>query len=163
MTKYQLKQATKQVKNGLDSNKKKRKNTQGHQKRKAKVPKEVMEIEKHISKVEALAVWVKINGTSLSEELRHILLHPLGWLTDEHIDAGQFLIKELGTGVRGLRSITSVTHYDLVGPEIKKHPAGIIKCHNVGHHWVTSSLIVCGCKVILLFYSCCCSAGSCSH
>ena len=31
-----------------------------------------------------------------------------------------------------------MTHHDLVSPDTENHPAGIIQCHNIGHHWVTS-------------------------
>ena len=65
------------------SNKNKRKNTRDHQEKRGKLPKEVIDVEKHLSKFQDLEVWVKINGSSLGEELRHVLLHPLGWLTDD--------------------------------------------------------------------------------
>ena len=47
-------------------------------------------------------VWVNIDGMKLTHELKAFLEFRFGWLSDEHIDAAQNLIKKLGTGVGGL-------------------------------------------------------------
>lgn len=47
-------------------------------------------------------IWANIDGVKLTHELKAVLEHPFGWLSDEHIDAAQNLIKKLGTGVGGL-------------------------------------------------------------
>ena len=82
-------------------------------------------------------VWVMINGIKLTYELRDILLSRFGWLTDDHIDAFQQLIKQLNTGVGGLNCIAGTTHCSRF-----VLPHGLnqtIQCHNIGLHWVTSS------------------------
>ena len=55
-------------------------------------------------------LWVMIGAIKLTYHLREILLNPFAWLTDDHIDAAQHLIKELGTGVGGLNCIATMTH-----------------------------------------------------
>ena len=84
-------------------------------------------------------IWVDIGGIKLTTELHEILIHPLGWLSDEHIDAGQYLIKEMGTGVGGLNCATAMSHYR----KVTVHPTQnqTIQCHNIGSHWVTSTTI----------------------
>ena len=54
--------------------------------------------------------WVNIHGINLTFGLKDILLSKHGWLTDEHIDAAQYLIRELGTGVGGLICVPAMTY-----------------------------------------------------
>ena len=84
-------------------------------------------------------IWVMINGVKLTYELRDILLCTFAWLTDEHIDAGQHLIKELGTGVSGLNCIAATTHCSRFA--VRQDVDQTIQCHNIGAHWVTSTSI----------------------
>ena len=60
-------------------------------------------------------------------------------MTDEHVDAAQNLIKELGTGVSGLNCIAATTHCSRFAVPQDVHQT--IQCHNIGAHWVTSSSI----------------------
>ena len=59
-------------------------------------------------------VWVVIGTIKLTYNLKDILLTQMdirfAWLSDDHIDAVQHLIKELGTGVGGLNCIATMTH-----------------------------------------------------
>ena len=84
-------------------------------------------------------VWVMISGVKLTYELRDILLNQLGWLTDEHIDAAQHLIKELNPRVGGLNCIAATTHCSRFA--LRHDPHHTIQCHNTGAHWLTSSSI----------------------
>ena len=83
-------------------------------------------------------VWMIINGIKLSYELRYILLAGFAWLTDDHIDAAQHLIKELNPRVGGLNCIAA-THHSRFAPARDANHA--IQCHNIGLHWVTLSSI----------------------
>jgi hypothetical protein len=84
-------------------------------------------------------VWVMINGIKLTYHLRNILLNKNGWLTDDHMDAAQSLIQDLGTGVGGLNNISIMAHCSRFVVPHEQHQT--IQCHNIGHHWVTSSSI----------------------
>ena len=84
-------------------------------------------------------VWMIISGIKLSYELRDILLAGFAWLTDDHIDAAQHLIKELNPRVGGLNYIAATTHRSRFAPAHDANHA--IQCHNIGLHWVTSSSI----------------------
>ena len=46
--------------------------------------------------------WVIINGLKLTNRMKNVLLTKFEWLSDDHIDGAQYLIKQLGTGVSGL-------------------------------------------------------------
>ena len=84
-------------------------------------------------------LWVMIGAIKLTYHLRKILLNPFAWLTDDHIDAAQHLIKELGTGVGGLNCIATMTHCTRFAVPHEQNQT--IQCHNIGAHWVTSSSI----------------------
>ena len=84
-------------------------------------------------------IWITIDGVKLTYELRDILQCTFSWLTDEHIDAAQHLIKELGTGVSGLNCIAATTHCSRFAVRQDVHQT--IQCHNIGAHWVTSTSI----------------------
>ena len=84
-------------------------------------------------------VWVEIGAIKLTYALREILGTPFAWLTDDHIDAAQHLIKELGIGVGGLNCIATMTHCTRFA--VPHENDQTIQCHNIGHHWVTSSSI----------------------
>ena len=84
-------------------------------------------------------IWVMIGAIKLTYHLREILLNPFAWLTDDHIDAAQHLIKELGTGVGGLNCIATMTHCTRFAVPHEQNQT--IQCHNIGAHWVTSSSI----------------------
>ncbi len=84
-------------------------------------------------------VWVRIGAIKLTYHLKDILLNPFAWLTDDHIDAAQHLIKELGTGVGGLNCIATMTHCTRFAVPHEQNQT--IQCHNIGAHWVTSSSI----------------------
>ena len=75
---------------------------------------------------------LNVNGIKLSEDVHQILLDPQGWLTDEHIDAGQDLFRMMGTGVRGLNSVVAMTHFSKLTVATKSYQA--IQCQNVGNH-----------------------------
>ena len=75
-------------------------------------------------------VWVMINGVKLTYELRDILLCTFAWLTDEHIDAGQHLIKELGTGISDLNCIAATTHCSRSA--VRQDVVQTVQCHNIG-------------------------------
>jgi hypothetical protein len=75
-------------------------------------------------------IWVMINSVKLTYELRDILLCTFAWLTDEHIDAAQHLIKELGTGVSGLNCIATTTHCSRFA--VRQDVVQTIQCHNIG-------------------------------
>ena len=84
------------------------------------------------------AYWVNIHGINLTFRLKDILLSKHGWLTDEHIDAAQYLMRELGTGVGGLICVPAMT-YSCSRFAVVQDPNQVIQCHNIGGHWVTSS------------------------
>lgn len=78
-------------------------------------------------------IWIMINGVKLTYALRAILLNRFGWLTDDHIDAAQHLIKELNTGVGGLNCIAATTHCSRFS--LPHDPHQTIQCHNIVLHW----------------------------
>ena len=83
--------------------------------------------------------WLNVDNIKLSEDVHQILLDPQGWLTDEHIDAGQDLLRMMGTGVRGLNSVVGMTHFSKITVATESYQA--IQCHNVGNHWLVSTSI----------------------
>eukprot|EP00794_Sanderia_malayensis_P008388 gene8388-9286_t len=84
-------------------------------------------------------IWLEIGALNLTESLRDTLIHPLGWLTDQLLDAAQHLIRVKGLGIAGPYNITAMTHHRNIMIEQAREQA--IQCHNIGHHWVTSSTI----------------------
>ena len=84
-------------------------------------------------------VWVEIGAIKLTYALREILGTPFAWLTDDHIHAAQHIIRELGIGVGGLNCIATMTHCTRFAVPHENDQA--IQCHNIRHHWVTSSSI----------------------
>lgn len=80
-----------------------------------------------------------ISGMKLTYELRDILLCKFGWLTDEHIDAAQHLIREQNPGVGGLNCIAATTHCSRFA--LPHDPHHTIQCQNRGAHWLTSTSI----------------------
>ena len=88
-------------------------------------------------------VWVMIGTIKLTHHLKDILLTQMdirfAWLSDDHIDAVQHLIKEHGTGVGGLNCIATMTHCTRFALPHGENQT--IQCHNIGGHWVTSSSI----------------------
>ena len=74
-------------------------------------------------------IWIMINGVKLTYALRAILITRFGWLTDDHIDAAQHLIKELNTGVGGLNCIAATTHCSRFA--LPHDPHQTIQCHNI--------------------------------
>ena len=85
------------------------------------------------------SLWVEINGIKLSRKLQDTLFDSNGWLFDEHIDAGQDLLKSLGNGIAGLNNTIAMAHCKLINVARENHQA--IQCHNTGNHWVVSSSI----------------------
>ena len=81
--------------------------------------------------------WITVQGIRITLRLKEILLNKCGWLTDEHIDAAQHLIKDLKTGVGGLNSTVIMTHRSRFALAHEQNMT--IQCHNIGGHWVTSS------------------------
>ena len=79
-----------------------------------------------------------INGIKLSYELRDILLAGFAWLTNDHIDAAQHLIKELNPRVGCVNYIAATHHSRFATAHDANHA---IQCHNIGLHWVTSNSI----------------------
>jgi hypothetical protein len=84
-------------------------------------------------------IWLMIGAVKLTYQLKDIFLNPFAWLTDNHIDAAQQLIKELETGVGGLNCIATMTHCTRFAVPHEQNQT--IQCHNIGAHWVTSSSI----------------------
>lgn len=64
-----------------------------------------------------------------------------GWLTDEHVDAAQWLLKSENTGVGGLNDVVAMTHFKKTWVNIAKANGRTIQCHNIGGHWVTSTSV----------------------
>lgn len=83
--------------------------------------------------------WVKINGIGLTYRQKEILASNCGWLTDDHVDAAQHLIKNMETNVGGLNSIVTMTYSSRFALPHEQNQT--IQCHNTGLHWVTSSSI----------------------
>ena len=54
--------------------------------------------------------WLTVQGINLTEELREILMNEKEWLSDEHVDAAQRLLKSENPGVGGLNDIVVMTH-----------------------------------------------------
>ena len=48
----------------------------------------------------------------LTAKLERVLLNPSGWLTDEHVDAAERLLKSERDGIGGLNDIVAMTHFD---------------------------------------------------
>ena len=84
--------------------------------------------------------WVDIQGIKLSYAQKDVLLNLNGWLSDDHIDAAQKLIGDLGTGVGGLNTVVAVTYSNKL-INIPENITQAIQCHNIGHHWVVSTSI----------------------
>ena len=84
-------------------------------------------------------VWIMISGVKLTYELRDVLMSKFGWLTDDHIDAAQHLIKEQNPQVGGLNCIAATTHCSRFALPHDPHHA--IQYHNRGSHWLTSTSI----------------------
>ena len=95
--------------------------------------------------IEPTVYWVKIGSIQLTFQLRGILLSPAGWLCDEHIDASQHFMKELGTGIACLHSTIAIRHWKLMPLTAEGFQS--VQCHNIGNHWVTSTTI-CGQVVV---------------
>ena len=92
---------------------------------------------KQRTRVDPTRDWVTIRNIKLTHRLKDILQDKSGWLTDEHIDAAQYLVGELNPGVGGLNSVITMTHRSQFAlPHDQNHT---IQCHNIGGHWVTSS------------------------
>ena len=83
--------------------------------------------------------WVIINGLKLTNRMKNVLLTKFEWLSDDHIDAAQYLIKQLGTGVSSLNCIAATTHCSRFAVPHDFHQT--IQCHNIGSHWVVSSSV----------------------
>ena len=84
-------------------------------------------------------VWVEIGAIKLTYALREILVTPFAWLSDDHIDVAQHLIKELGISVGGLKCISTITHCTRFA--VPHENDQNIQCHNIVYHLVTSSSI----------------------
>ena len=109
-------------------------------KAKRKSVSEVYSIPNEDIPIEATSYWAKIGNIPLTFELKEILLHPLGWLSDEHINAAQNLLKELGTGIGGLHNTIAIRHWKLMPLTAERFQS--VQCHNIGNHWVTSTTIL---------------------
>jgi hypothetical protein len=55
-------------------------------------------------------IWIMINRVKLTYEFRAVLLTRFGWLTNDHFDTAQYLIKELDTVFGGLNCYAATTH-----------------------------------------------------
>lgn len=65
--------------------------------------------------------WLTVQGINLTEELREILMNEKEWLSDEHVDAAQRLLKSENPGVGGLNDIVVMTH-------LKKNKSQLCNC-----------------------------------
>ena len=64
-----------------------------------------------------------------------VLLNLNVWLSDDHIDAAQKLLGDLGAGVGGLNTVLAVTYSNKL-INVPENITQAIQCHNIGHHWV---------------------------
>jgi hypothetical protein len=85
--------------------------------------------------------WLTVEGIKLTEKLEKILLNPNGWLTDEHVDAAERLLKSAGAGVGGLNDIVVMSHFKKTKVDLANTDRQTIQCHNIGSHWVVSTSI----------------------
>eukprot|EP00112_Aurelia_sp_Birch-Aquarium-sp1_P023961 Seg7346.1 transcript_id=Seg7346.1/GoldUCD/mRNA.D3Y31 product="hypothetical protein" protein_id=Seg7346.1/GoldUCD/D3Y31 len=83
--------------------------------------------------------WVTIGNTEMTTESKDVLLHPMGWLNDDHINAAQHILKEMGTGISGLQNVIRTTHWNLFDATPETFQS--VQCHNIGNHWVVSTTV----------------------
>ena len=83
--------------------------------------------------------WVTIGNIEMTTESKDVLLHPMGWLNDDHINAAQHILKEMGTGIHGLQDVIRTTHWNLFNATPEKFQS--VQCHNIGNHWVVSTTV----------------------
>ena len=63
----------------------------------------------------------------------------MGWLNDDHINAAQHILKEMGTGISGLQNLIRTTHWNVFDPTPETFQS--VQCHNIGNHWVVSTTV----------------------
>ena len=63
------------------------------------------------------------------------------WLSDEHVDAAQPLLKSENPGVGGLNDIVVTTHFKKTRVDLATADGRTIQCHNIGGHWVVSTSV----------------------
>ena len=85
--------------------------------------------------------WLTVQGINLTEELREILMNEKEWLSDEHVDAAQRLLKSENPGVCGLNDIVAMTHFKKTRVDLATADGRTIQCHNIGGHWVVSTSV----------------------
>jgi hypothetical protein len=85
--------------------------------------------------------WLTVQGINLTEELREILMNEKEWLSDEHVDAAQWLLKSENPGVGGLNDIVVMTHLKKTRVNFATADGRTIQCHNIGGHWVVSTSV----------------------
>lgn len=86
--------------------------------------------------------WLIVQGINLTSTLRDTLMSESGWLTDDHVDAAQRLLKSENATVGGLNDVVAMTHFKKkTRVDIAKADGRTIQCHNIGGHWVTSSSV----------------------
>ena len=88
------------------------------------------------------STWLTVEGITLTAKLEKVLLNPSVWLTDEHVDAAERLLKSERDGIGGLNDIVMMTHFDKkTKVDLATKARQTIQCHNIGSHWVVSTSI----------------------
>ena len=85
--------------------------------------------------------WLTVEGINLTSKSQAVLTNHAGWLSDDHMDAAQHLLKKHNATIGGLNDIVLMTYFQKGKLEVATNAGLTIQCHNTGGHWVVSSSV----------------------
>ena len=91
--------------------------------------------------------WLTVEGIKLTSKSQAVQTNHAGWLSDDHMDAAQRLLKKHNATIGDLNDIVLMTYFQKRKLEVATNAGLKIQCHNTGGHWVVSSSVK-GCVTV---------------